>query len=269
MPADETDAVRGPDAPGIQSIEVGAEILRAMVDAGGAVALTRLAQLAGMEPSKARRYLVSFLRSGLVQQDERTGHYLFGPLGLRIGLASFNAMDPIRLGARALVALRDATGETAMLSVWGGRAPTIVCLEESGQPVMLVARLGATLPLLSSASGQVFAAFLDPHTASDAVAREWDALPEKRHKEILGRHRTLDDLLQAVRAARFTEVRDQVQQGIHGFSAPVFSHKSAIVGAMTLIVRSGADGDRRAGQLAQEVRQRAAALSRELGFSAS
>jgi DNA-binding IclR family transcriptional regulator len=254
-------------APGIQSIEVGADILRALADAGGPVALTRLAQLAAMEPSKARRYLVSFLRCGLVEQDERSGHYFFGPLAFRIGLASFNAMDPIRLGARSLVALRDATGETAMLSVWGGAGPTIVGLEESGQAVMLIARLGAMLPLLSSATGQVFAAFLAHPAIPESLAREWEALPAVRRREILGPHRNVEALLAAVRADRLAEVQDQVQSGIHGFSAPVFSHKGKIVAAVTLITRSGADSQRKGRQLAQEVGRRAAALSQELGYA--
>lgn len=265
--AEQHEKTRTLDAPGIQSIEVGADILRALADAGGPVALTRLAQLAGMEPSKARRYLVSFLRCGLVEQDGRTGHYLFGPLAFRIGVASFNAMDPIRLGARTLVALRDATGETAMLSVWGGAGPTIVGLEESGQPVMLIARMGAMLPLLSSASGQVFAAFLDQPAVAACVAREWKALSAQRRREILGPHRSMDALRKAVRAAGFAEVQDQLQSGIHGFSAPVFSHKGGMVAAVTLITRSGAESRRKAPQLAREVAHRASALSQELGYA--
>jgi DNA-binding IclR family transcriptional regulator len=264
--AEQHEKTRTLDAPGIQSIEVGAEILRALVDAGGPVALTRLAQLAAMEPSKARRYLVSFLRCGLVEQDERTGHYFFGPLAFRIGIASFNALDPIRLGARSLVALRDVTGETAMLSVWGGTGPTIVALEESRQAVMLVARMGATLPLLSSATGQVFAAFLDQPAVAAGVAREWKALPAARRREVLGPHKSLDALLQTVHAHRLADVHDQVQSGIHGVSAPVFSHKGSIVAAMTLISRSGPNSRRSALTFAQEVGRSAAALSQELGF---
>jgi DNA-binding IclR family transcriptional regulator len=253
------------DAPGIQSIEVGADILRALADAGGPVALTRLAQLAGMEPSKARRYLVSFLRCGLVDQDERTGHYLFGSLAFRIGVASFNTRDPIRLGARALVALRDATGETSMLSVWGGTGPTIVALEESGHAVMLIARIGAMLPMLSSATGQVFAAFMEHPAVLASVESEWMSAAPTRRRQILGRHDDVQALLAAVRSACFAEVQDQVQSGIHGFSAPVFSHKGKLAAAVTLITRSGADSQRKARQLTQEVGRRSAVLSQELG----
>ena len=263
---DAQDAERMPEAPGIQSIEVGADILRALVDAGGPVTLTRLSQLAGMEPSKVRRYLVSFLRCGLAAQDERTGHYLFGPLAFRIGLVSFHTRDPIRLGARTLVSLRDATGETALLSVWGGQGPTVVGLEESRQPVMLIARLGAMLPMLSSATGRGFAAFLDQADVVTALDREWEALSLSRRQEVLGEYADVPALQQAVRTARLAQARDQMQSGIHGFSAPVFSHKGHLVAALTLIVRSDAETVRRAKDLARELGQCAASLSQELGF---
>ena len=60
---------------GIQSIEVGARLLRALAANGRSMMLRDLAQNAAMPAAKAHRYLVSFMRMGLVEQDANTGRY--------------------------------------------------------------------------------------------------------------------------------------------------------------------------------------------------
>ena len=73
---------------GIQSVEVGFELLEALSQAPGALMLRDLAAAAGMSAAKAHRYLVSFQRMGLVVQDPVSTRYDLGPAALRIGLAS-------------------------------------------------------------------------------------------------------------------------------------------------------------------------------------
>ncbi|MEP7330027.1 MAG: helix-turn-helix domain-containing protein, partial [Betaproteobacteria bacterium] len=60
---------------GIQSIEVGGALLRALVDADTPLPLRELAQRAGMSSARAHPYVVSFGKLGLVEQDPVTGHY--------------------------------------------------------------------------------------------------------------------------------------------------------------------------------------------------
>jgi DNA-binding IclR family transcriptional regulator len=56
------------DVQGIQTIELGGSVLNALIDAGGSLPLRDVASAAAMSPSKARRYLLSFARIGLVAQ---------------------------------------------------------------------------------------------------------------------------------------------------------------------------------------------------------
>ena len=59
-------AKRRGERTGIQSIEVGLPLLVALTDAAGPMTLTDLAGAADMTPSKAHKYLASFVRVGLV-----------------------------------------------------------------------------------------------------------------------------------------------------------------------------------------------------------
>ena len=65
---------------GIQSIEVGGALLKALAHHGRALPLKDLAAEAGMVPAKAHPYLVSFGKLGLIEQDAASGRYGLGPL---------------------------------------------------------------------------------------------------------------------------------------------------------------------------------------------
>ena len=73
---------------GIQSIEVGGQLLRALAHQGRPMALKDLAAAAGMAAAKAHPYLVSFGKIGLVKQDRASGRYGLGSLALQLGLMS-------------------------------------------------------------------------------------------------------------------------------------------------------------------------------------
>jgi DNA-binding IclR family transcriptional regulator len=87
---------------GIQSIEVGGQILLALAREGCPLLLKDLAQAAGMTPAKAHPYLVSFGKLGLITQEPGTGRYGLGPLAMQIGLISLQQFDPVRLAAARL-----------------------------------------------------------------------------------------------------------------------------------------------------------------------
>ena len=95
---------------GIQSIEVGGALLRALAHHGRALPLKELAAIAGMSPAKAHPYLVSFGKLGLIEQEADSGRYGLGPLAMQLGLISLQQSDPVALatlyGDQAFLAMR-------------------------------------------------------------------------------------------------------------------------------------------------------------------
>jgi DNA-binding IclR family transcriptional regulator len=84
---------------GIQSIEVDAQVLRALEGGRGPMALSEVARNCAMHPAKVHRYLVSLVRAGLASQDARTGRYDLGPAVLATQQARQETHTP---GAAAL-----------------------------------------------------------------------------------------------------------------------------------------------------------------------
>ncbi|MDQ4059700.1 MAG: helix-turn-helix domain-containing protein, partial [Pseudomonadota bacterium] len=159
---------------GVQSLESGFRVLRALGDAGGPAALKELAKAAGMSASTAHRHLVSLVRVGLAVQEPRTGRYDLGPAALSLGLAALGRLDGLRAAEEVLSELVAATGETGCLAVPGNLGPTIVSVEPSPRAVTVNVRIGSVLSRLRSASGLVLSAFLPAAAASDLLASQDD-----------------------------------------------------------------------------------------------
>lgn len=153
---------------GIQSIEVGGQLLQALVRAGRPLALKDLAQLAGMPAAKAHPYLVSFGRIGLVAAEG--GRYGLGPMAMELGLISLQQHDPVRLASQLPEELAQSSGCTVALAVWGNQGPTVVRVAEAPSPLHVSLRHGTVLNLAQTATGQVMAA-ARPAAEVDALWR--------------------------------------------------------------------------------------------------
>ena len=161
---------------GIQSIEVGGQLLRALVHHGRPMALKDLAREADMSAAKAHPYMVSFGRLGLIEQDRTSGHYLLGPLALQLGLISLQQANPVHVATPLIAELAQEIGQTVAIAVWGDRGATIVRIAESPAPVHVNMRHGTVFSLTSTASGRLFGAYLD----ADVVKAQ---LEDERRRE--------------------------------------------------------------------------------------
>ena len=159
------------ESVGIQSIEVGASLLRVLADSPGPITLTALAAAASMPTSKAHKYLASFIRCGLVRQSGPAGRYGIGPLAVELGFAALRSIDVVEVAQETLNELRDELGTVVSMAVWANRGATIVRRAEHRQAVSLMVHLGAVMPLLASAGGRVFAAFLDRTSTAGLIRK--------------------------------------------------------------------------------------------------
>lgn len=238
-------------------------ILKAMATGKRSMMLKDIAASAEMPPSKAHRYLVSLIRSGLVEQDPLTSRYNLGPFALNLGLVALDRLDRIRLGLSAITDLRDAVNETTALAVWSDNGPVIVRWERPRRPITVNVVTGTTLGVLGSAIGRVFAAWLPERQTEALIRRELES-----GKAPLGVH-TLEDarsLLAGVKARGVSVISgDYVIRGVEAVAAPVFNFKNEITLVIVLVGVEGSMDMRDDGPTLTELRQAAAALSARLG----
>ncbi len=230
---------------GIQSVEVGFELLDALSQADGALMLRDLAAAAGMSAAKAHRYLVSFQRMGLVVQDPVSTRYDLGPAALRIGLASLARLDAVKFARERIDGLLAETGHTLAIAVWGNQGPTMVHWIEAPQTVPVTLRLGDVMPLLTSATGRCFAAFMGSEgrdaqriapMVRDELAR-LKKLPQHGDLPLVDVPQSPQEvqaLLEDTRRRGLARVVHSLLPGVGGFCAPVFDAQGRL--ALGLVV---------------------------------
>jgi DNA-binding IclR family transcriptional regulator len=249
----------------VQSAETGADILKALARLAPSAALSRLADEVAMPAAKVHRYLQSLIASGLAEQEPLSGRYRLGPEILSIGLTALGRLDITEVAAKRLGDLRNRIAHTCLLAVWANHGPTVVLVREAPGAVTVVTRVGSVLPLLGSATGLVFAAFLD---GVDTASAAFDELRELKD-QLKAPGAPLAERLGAVRAAGLAEVHGLVVPGVDALAAPVFGFSGAVAGVIAALGPNTSFDAAPNGPVAAALTDCAAAMGAELGAPSS
>jgi len=204
-------------------------LFKALAAASDPLMLKDLAAAARMPPAKAHRYLVSLSRAGLVEQNSATGLYDLGPFAVELGLSALGRLSPVATAEPFLEELRQTTGQTVALAVWGSQGPVIVRWLGVESPVAATLRVGSLMPLTRSATGLVFASFLPERVTGNLIKSE---LAENRRAGLKPRSREELSAAASEVSSRGYALTSDFIPGISGLAAPVFDHNRALVLAL-------------------------------------
>ena len=256
------------DRQGIQSIEVGFRLLRALSAANRPMMLRDIAKSAGMPAAKAHRYMVSFMRIGIVEQDSASGRYDLGSYALDLGLSGLGRLDPVRLAGPILEDLCEEIQETVALAVWGNHGATIVRIVDAGGPITITLRAGTVLPLYKSATGKAFASFFRSPFLKRMLDDELREISGSSKTAITTVRRQFEKTLTEIRHHGISRATGSLTPGINGFSAPVFDHTGGMVAAITSLGTVGEFNVEWDSPLVRAMLAAAENLSRRLGHGA-
>jgi DNA-binding IclR family transcriptional regulator len=210
----------------VQSVEIGARLLRVIAKFNGPQMLKDIARAAGMTPGKAHRYLASFVREGLIEQNSADSRYDFGGVAREVGQAALGRLDVVRIGTTCLLQLHERLGETVLLGVWGNGGATVIYSLTAQRPVAISVRVGSILPTLTSAIGKVCAAYQPRTVTAESIVKECAAnkkrgLPPKFYRADL-----IERMLNEVRENGYGLITGELMEGIHAIGVPVLRHDS-------------------------------------------
>ena len=241
---------------GIQSVEVGGQLLKALAHTGRPMALKDLALAAAMTPAKAHPYLVSFGKLGLIEQDAVSGHYGLGPLAMQLGLISLQQVDPVRLAITELPALAQRVGCTVSAAVWGATGPVIIRVEDGPTAVHVAMKHGMLASLRHTGTGKVFAAYGERAEVEAALTQQGLAGALKDP--------AFAAELEEIRRSGISKVRDELISGISALAVPVFDGFGRLVLAIAAIAPTAMLDLRPHSAQAKALREAGASLSRRL-----
>ncbi len=221
-----------PVQQGIQSVEIAMRVLQALEQGAGPMTLTQVAVASQMQPSKLHRYLVSLGRIGLVAKSPISGLYDLGPAMRRLGAEALRRGDEVSVISSYLPSLRDQTRHAVNLSVWGDNGPVIVRWDYGAYALPITIRVGATLPLLSSAVGQVFLAHL-PATLTTPLVEAQAALDGPAPSDVAAH---VEAIVAEVTSRGFALNTGTLIPGVVSLAAPVFATGSSFPLVVALAV---------------------------------
>lgn len=211
----------------IQSIGVGFSLVAVLEQAGRPLTLSQIADVACMPASQAHLYLRSFVEVGLLEYDSSTHLYSLGAYAIRLGLAAIRQNDVASASRGPMRAIQQDLQVPVYLSVWANNGPTIISKIDFDIRLPMMIRIGNSLPLTQSATGQLFLSFLQPEELEPVLERELAIINIDRSK--------LEALRQEVLARHYASSDSRLNTGFASIAAPVFDRDNQMVGALTLL----------------------------------
>jgi DNA-binding IclR family transcriptional regulator len=197
--------------------------------------LNELAAGARLSASAAHRYLVSFSRTGLVQQDPITRLYDLGPGATTIGIAAIGRSKLLSRAEETQLILRAELDETVVLAVWGTYGPVILSVAESSKAVVLTMRVGVTMPLLRTATGWVFTAFMPPSVVNPIIDAEVAA---GRGDATMTSPELFEAKLTAIRADHLAFHTGDLLRGVPAAASPLLGPRGELVAVISVFGHS-------------------------------
>ncbi|MCJ8159020.1 IclR family transcriptional regulator [Sphingomonas sp. LaA6.9] len=255
------ESVSKTQSAGIQSVEIGIKVLDVFAGSTSAMSLKQVCEASGMAPSKVHRYLVSFVRSGMLIQFGPNGLYDLGPTARRLGLVAMGRLDSFAIASKHLLLLRDTTGHTVCLTIWGDSGPVLVRWENGSAPLMVNLRVGSSMPLTESAIGRLFLAHMPPVVTQPVLKRQ-----KQMASADAGAPSLSDRELEEVRAARTVHLSSALIAGVDAVAAPVFDAQENLSSVICLLASHEALRGRGSAKVISAVEETARRISYELGY---
>jgi DNA-binding IclR family transcriptional regulator len=217
-----------------------------------------IARRTAMTPSTVSRQLGTLAAAGLVERVPATGRYRLGIRIVHLANALLARLDVREVARPHLVALVEATGETATLSVPGDEDAITVDFVPGAHQVQPVSRLGRPSIAHATSAGKVMLAF---------SGRELPLGPFRAYTpRTITDPQVLASEIERVRDQGFAEATGEREPGLTAIAAPIRSSRGeleAIVALQGPSPRFDASAVEAALPLLLE---RADAISHELGW---
>jgi DNA-binding IclR family transcriptional regulator len=248
---------RQPSTRRIGAAERAITVLDTLAD-GGELGTNEVARRTGMTPSTVSRQLGTRAASGLVERVDATGRYRLGIRLVHIANTVLARLDVREVARPHLVAIVEATGETATLSVPGDEDAITVDFVPGAHQIQPVSRLGRPSIAHATSAGKVMLAF---------SGRELPDGPFRAYtpRTITDRE-SLAAEIELVRARGYAHAVGEREPGLTAIAAPIRSSRGELEAVVALQGPSERFGEAEVESALPVLVSRADSISRELGW---
>lgn len=223
--------ISGETGEGIQSVVLTLRTLEALARAREAVGVTELADQLGTTKTRIHRHLRTLVDQGYVTQATDTGRYQVGSRLITLGRIVAENTDLAAAAQPFLRQLREALGQSCVLSQIEPGGARIVSALSGLSPIEIGVKPGSLIAFHNSAQGKAMLAHADPDLRARVLAEPMERTtpltitdPDKLSAE-----------LDLIRARGWAVAPNESAMGLNALAAPVFDETGAVAGAVAVV----------------------------------
>jgi DNA-binding IclR family transcriptional regulator len=249
----------GPPAAGTQTLLRGLDLLEAVVS--GPVSLAELSKSLNLNRSTVHRLASALVDRGYLKLTPREGYTLSAKL-LELGYAARQQISLPRVARPHLERLAESTGDTVHLGVLDGNKALYLDKLPGRRRIEISSRVGERHPLCVTGLGKAL--------LLDRTQDEWRSLFHAERglgAQSASAFHTWLKGMQRYQAGGYSFDLEENEDRIRCVGAPLRDETGKIVAAISVASVAQYMDDQRMADLSSTVRDTAAAISRDLGFT--
>ncbi|MED1951805.1 IclR family transcriptional regulator [Brevibacillus centrosporus] len=212
----------------IQSLQIGLRIVDLIAKQQKPIKFADICEMTQITKSNLYKYLNTLTGAGILYRDKESGMFSLGSKLIEYGMAAINQENMVERISPYLQEINRHCGNTALFSVWTHSGPMVVRIcNNSRAGLNIGAQMGTVLPVLS-ASGKLFAAFMDEGVIgswkNSGIARLDSESAAEFERE-----------LNRVREQGISFASEPLVPSVSSMSIPVLNYKRELVGTVTLV----------------------------------
>ncbi|MGE1158774.1 glyoxylate bypass operon transcriptional repressor IclR [Pantoea agglomerans] len=225
--------VAAPAGGQVQSLTRGLTLLELIADSYGSVALTELAQQAGLPNSTTHRLLSTMQQQGFVRQVGDLGLWTIGAHAFVVGSSFLQSRNLLALVHPVLRSLMEQSGETVNLAVLdlSDHQAVIIDQVQCTQLMRMSAPIGGKLPMHASGAGKAFLAHLGDEQVTALLHQK--GLHYYTPKTLMS-PQSLKENLALVRKAGFSFDDEEHALGLRCVAAPIYDEHGEAFAALSI-----------------------------------
>ncbi|MEN4803159.1 glyoxylate bypass operon transcriptional repressor IclR [Pantoea agglomerans] len=226
-------SVAAPAGGQVQSLTRGLTLLELIADSHGSVALTELAQQAGLPNSTTHRLLSTMQQQGFVRQVGDLGLWTIGAHAFVVGSSFLQSRNLLALVHPVLRSLMEQSGETVNLAVLdlSDHQAVIIDQVQCTQLMRMSAPIGGKLPMHASGAGKAFLAHLGDEQVTALLHQK--GLHYYTPKTLMS-PQSLKENLALVRKAGFSFDDEEHALGLRCVAAPIYDEHGEAFAALSI-----------------------------------
>lgn len=250
----------------VQSLTRGLKLLEFIAESHGSVALTELAQQAGLPNSTTHRLLTTMQQQGFVRQVGDLGLWTIGAHAFVVGSSFLQSRNLLALVHPVLRRLMEESGETVNLAVLdlSDHQAVIIDQVQCTQLMRMSAPIGGKLPMHASGAGKAFLANLNEKQMTELLHRQ--GLHHYTSKTLMSPQSLKDNLAQA-RKAGYAFDDEEHALGLRCVAACIYDEYREPFAALSISGPISRITDDRVTEIGAMVIKAAKEITREYGGS--